>query len=201
MNTQGINLELLSELETPEYHDYFVASQLNKGFSFQMRALRAKQDLTQKGLAELAGTKQSVISRIETNGVTNLSVKSLLKLASAFNLGLVLRFVSLEHLLDWTNPISLEELAPKKSSDVINSLRKPAKNESVERKPAPQTISAKIFQSPIIEGFERLPKPKQSELNSNVFSASKADTDELSRYRESTAELRQSGYKNVAMGK
>jgi transcriptional regulator with XRE-family HTH domain len=123
MNTQDINLELLSELEIPKYHDYFVASQLNKGFSFQMRALRANQDLTQKGLAELAGTKQSVISRTETNGVSNLSVKTLLKLASAFNVGLVLRFVSLEHLLDWKNPISLEELAPKKSKDILEKIK------------------------------------------------------------------------------
>lgn len=123
MNIQDINLELLSELEIPKYHDYFVASQLNKGFSFQMRALRANQDLTQKGLAELAGTKQSVISRTETNGLSNLSVKTLLKLASAFNVGLVLRFVSLDHLLDWKNPISLEELAPKKSKDILEKIK------------------------------------------------------------------------------
>ncbi len=119
MNTMDINLELLIELKTPLYHDYFVASQLNKGFSFQMRALRDSQNLTQKDLAELADTKQSVISRIETNGVSNLSVKTLLKLASAFNVGLVLRFVSLEHLLDWKKPISLEELAPQKSEAIL----------------------------------------------------------------------------------
>jgi transcriptional regulator with XRE-family HTH domain len=130
MNTQDINLELLSELEIPKYHDYFVASQLNKGFSFQMRALRASQELTQGDLAGLAKTKQSVISRIETNGVSNLSVKSLLKLASAFNVGLVLRFVSLEHLLDWKNPISLEELAPQKSEVVLQNLKKAAKQKT-----------------------------------------------------------------------
>lgn len=192
MNIQGINLELLSELEIPEYHDYFVASQLNKGFSFQMRALRSSQDLTQKQLAELSGTKQSVISRTETNGVSNLSVKTLLKLASAFNVGLVLRFVSLEHLLDWKNPISLEELAPKKSTDVIDSLKKAVKNKVSENKPTKTTTATKIYKFPVKKVFEPLPKPKQTELPFGLFPVPNDRAEQLTKFRQPTNQLRPS---------
>lgn len=157
MNTQDINLELLSELEIPEYHDYFVASQLNKGFSFQMRALRNNQNLTQKSLAELANTKQSVISRIESNGVSSLSVKSLLKLASAFNVGLVLRFVSLEHLLDWKIPISLEELAPQKSAGILKTVREKRGESSFKK----TQNKAKPYKFELIQGNNE-PKLQQS---------------------------------------
>lgn len=53
--------------------------------------LRIENDLTQKQLAQLIGTKQSAISRIE-NGSYNPSIEFIEKIASAFNKKLIVKF-------------------------------------------------------------------------------------------------------------
>ncbi len=54
---------------------------------------RVKKDITQKTLAERMGTKQSVISRLES-GNANPSIAVLQKLAKALNLHLEIKFIS-----------------------------------------------------------------------------------------------------------
>ena len=53
---------------------------------------RAEHNLTQKELSELTGITQSDLSKIE-NGNANPSIKTLQKLAKAFNKKLVIRFM------------------------------------------------------------------------------------------------------------
>ena len=55
---------------------------------------RAQQGITQKDLAEKIGTKQSVISRLES-GNANPSIAFLQKLAAALNTKLEIKFSSL----------------------------------------------------------------------------------------------------------
>lgn len=54
---------------------------------------RRKKDVTQEELAEKIGTKQSVISRLES-GRANPSVGFLKKLAQALNTNLEIRFIA-----------------------------------------------------------------------------------------------------------
>lgn len=54
---------------------------------------RVKKDITQKTLAERMGTKQSVISRLES-GNANPSIAFLQKLAKALNSHLEIKFTS-----------------------------------------------------------------------------------------------------------
>src|SRR5271157_2965207 len=44
----------------------FVSSQIDKGIAYQIRALRDRQDLSQKELAEAVGMNQNAISRLES---------------------------------------------------------------------------------------------------------------------------------------
>jgi ribosome-binding protein aMBF1 (putative translation factor) len=59
----------------------------------QVYALRQQMGLTQKQLADLIGTTQSVISRLESTDYENERIETLQKLASALHCTLEVKFV------------------------------------------------------------------------------------------------------------
>jgi transcriptional regulator with XRE-family HTH domain len=101
---------LIEQLKDKEYRDAFVSAHINVGIPFQIRALRDKAPWTQKELAENAGMKQSWISKIENPGYSGFSLKTLLKLASVFDVGLVVRFVPISELVEWELNLSNNSL-------------------------------------------------------------------------------------------
>ena len=110
MNTSGRKERLRNALSDKEYRDAFVAAQANVGIPFQIRALREREPWTQKEFAEKAGMKQSWISKIENPGYSGFSLKTLLKLASVFDVGLVVRFVPIGQLVEWELNLSNNSL-------------------------------------------------------------------------------------------
>ncbi|HHY13301.1 MAG TPA: helix-turn-helix transcriptional regulator [Thermoanaerobacterales bacterium] len=78
-----INKENISELQTNELH-YNLLRELIK--------CRHERNLTQKELAEIIGTKQSAISRLES-GKLNPSVKFLQKVANALNVKIDIKII------------------------------------------------------------------------------------------------------------
>lgn len=64
--------------------------------AFQIINLREKANLTQKELAELVGTKQSNIARIESADYTGYTWKTLEKITKALKARLEIRIVPLE---------------------------------------------------------------------------------------------------------
>ncbi len=123
MNTRIINSKLFSKLTDKEYRRLFIASQINKGIPFQIRALRAAREMKQSDLAELAETTQTVISRIENKGASNLTVQTLVKLAEAFDVALVVRFEPIDKLIEWVDDLSPEKLSPEPSDKILAELR------------------------------------------------------------------------------
>jgi transcriptional regulator with XRE-family HTH domain len=97
VNTQS---SLATELKDKQYRDAFVASQIRIGLPMQCRALRESREWTQPQLAEAAGMSQPRISEIERPGERKLNLETLLRLASAFDVGLQVRFVSFSRLVD-----------------------------------------------------------------------------------------------------
>src|SRR5215510_982255 len=127
MNTKAIsskikNSPLLSKLADRKYRNLFIASQVNKGIPYQLRALRATRGMTQTDLAERAGTTQTVISRIENTGAGNLSVKTLLKLAEAFDVALVVRFEPIDRFIAWLDKFSPDDISFETSEAILKSL-------------------------------------------------------------------------------
>ncbi|MFZ5933028.1 MAG: helix-turn-helix domain-containing protein [Patescibacteria group bacterium] len=87
------NIDLKEKLQDPEFRKEF--EKLQPEFEL-IRALvdaRAKKGITQKILAKKMGTKQSVISRLES-GRANPTLAFLKKLATALNTRLEIRFTS-----------------------------------------------------------------------------------------------------------
>lgn len=123
--------EAFQKLKDPKRRRRFIANQIKNGFAFQVRALRKARDLTQQQLASDADTTQALISRLEKSGAGNMSVKTLQKIADAFDVALVVRFEPIDRLLDWVNDLSPSAMAPAKSSDVLAAMEKAALRESV----------------------------------------------------------------------
>jgi transcriptional regulator with XRE-family HTH domain len=98
--------ELTEKLTEPEYRAAFVESEIRRGLPFQIRAIREARGWNQRKLGEAAGIKQSNISRIENKRGSFLDFKTLLKLAEAFDVALVVKFVPFSELEEWvTRPL------------------------------------------------------------------------------------------------
>ena len=90
---------LLSELSDKSYRDAYVAAQLQIGLPFQIKALRSAREWSQGELAHRAGMAQPRISEIEKPGERSLNIETLLRLASAFDCALEVKFVPFSQLV------------------------------------------------------------------------------------------------------
>lgn len=73
----------------------FVEAEALTGLAHQIRVLRHQRQWTQAQLARHLGTTQAAISRLEDADYGKYSVRTLLDLAHAFDVGLCLRFQSI----------------------------------------------------------------------------------------------------------
>jgi transcriptional regulator with XRE-family HTH domain len=122
MNIPITTSKLFKELKDKEYRDLYVEALVDEGIPHQLRALRAARKFSQVELANLIDTKQAVISRIESKGAATLSIKTLLALASALDVALVVRFEPIDRVLTHMANLSPDDLAPKPSGKILASM-------------------------------------------------------------------------------
>ena len=91
--------KLWRKLRNKAYRDGYTEAQLSIEIPFQVRALRKARGWTQAQLAERCGIPQARISHIEQPGRDPLSLRTLYRLASAFDVGLLVQFVSFSELV------------------------------------------------------------------------------------------------------
>lgn len=104
------------------HRDAFVASQINVGLPFQIRALRKQRNLNQQELATLAGMLQPRISAMEQVGGGQLNLDTLRKLAAAFDVGLLVKFVAFSELTKWSNDFSPDDFSvPSFDQELMNN--------------------------------------------------------------------------------
>lgn len=85
----------ISRLQRKEFRDAFVRSHLTHGLAHQIRTLRTQRGWTQGELAAKLGLKQqSAVARLEDPSYGRLSIATLLKLSSVFDVALSVRFLS-----------------------------------------------------------------------------------------------------------
>lgn len=95
-------------LESKKSRDAYTRAVVNLLVPAQIKALRQKENLTQTGLAKLADMLQSRISAMEKPGAT-LNVETLIRVASAFKVGLKIEFVPFSTMLNWENSFNLSD--------------------------------------------------------------------------------------------
>ena len=87
----------------------YLRSKITVNLSAQIRALRIKQQITQTELASKAEMKQSRISAMERPGAVKFNIETLIRLAAAFRVGLIVKFVPYSEVLNWENAFSQDE--------------------------------------------------------------------------------------------
>jgi transcriptional regulator with XRE-family HTH domain len=83
---------LLKRFRSPKYRHVYVDEFTDAYIATQIKVLREQRNLRQQDLADLAGMRQSQISDLEDVNNRGWKVRTLKKLAKAFDLVLVVRF-------------------------------------------------------------------------------------------------------------
>ena len=87
-----ISETLRLDLRNPEFSEGYAESFLDTFVATQIKVLREQLGLTQAQLAEKLGTKQTVVSRIESAGYAAWNIGTLKKLARVFRVRLHVSF-------------------------------------------------------------------------------------------------------------
>lgn len=110
MNKIERKKNLINRLKNKEYRDAFVSEHIDTGIPFQIKALRNQRQWTQQDLAKHTGMKQARISKLEDPNYSRFTLATLKKLSSAFDVGLVVRYVPISELVEWELNLSPESL-------------------------------------------------------------------------------------------
>ena len=111
MSMNIIKSQLIESFKNKEARDLFVSQNTGTIISAQVFSMRDKREWTQEELAQRVDMAQARISVLENPNYENFSIKTLKRLASAFDVGLMVRFVSFGELADWVSNLSPEDLA------------------------------------------------------------------------------------------
>ncbi len=103
--------QIVESLHDKEYRDAFVSEEIDTGLPFQIRALRNERGWSQKELAERVGMAQEGVSRLESLNYGKFTLTTLKRLASAFDVALVVRFEPFSSLVNWVADLSPDDLA------------------------------------------------------------------------------------------
>jgi transcriptional regulator with XRE-family HTH domain len=117
--------KLLERLKSKEYRDAYVAEHVKRGISYQIRALRDQRQWSQSDLSQKLGKAQSVVSRIEDPNYGKFTVQTLLEVAAAFDVALLVRFAPISEMLDIVRDVSPAalEVAPYQGDQMKDSIQ------------------------------------------------------------------------------
>ena len=100
--------KLAAKLRNPAYRKAFVASQINIGIPFQIRALMKTRGWTQEKLAERTGMLQPRISAMLKPGKVRPNIETLRRIAEAFDCALLVKFAPFSELALWSESFDPE---------------------------------------------------------------------------------------------
>ena len=87
----------------------YIRSKLSVLLPAQIRSLRLRREMKQAKLGIEAQMKQGRISILERIGEVSFSIETLIKLAAAFRVGLMVKFVPMSEMLAWENSFMPDE--------------------------------------------------------------------------------------------
>jgi transcriptional regulator with XRE-family HTH domain len=126
--------QLIREFRDKEYRDSFVAEHIYGRLALKIRALREARGLSQKELGDKIGVAQTWVSKLEDPNYGKLTLSTLLRLASAFDVGIEVDFAPFRKVLDdalaltthsWRVPSFDEEFAISYSPVEVSIVKMP----------------------------------------------------------------------------
>jgi transcriptional regulator with XRE-family HTH domain len=115
--------KFLRSMPTKEARDAFVAARVAAAIGLRIFNMRKKQNWSQEDLAQKAGMKQARISVLEQADYENFSFSTLRRIAAAFDVAVIIDFVSFPDFLKWSDGFTPRSIIPESYSD---SLLRPA---------------------------------------------------------------------------
>ena len=116
---------LLEKLTDKEYRDAFISEEIDVGLPMQLRSMRDSRGWKQQYVAEKTGTKQPRFSLMEKAGYGNFSLNTLKKLASLFDVGLIVSFVPWGEMIDFIEAMTSARLNAMGFADEYPRLLRP----------------------------------------------------------------------------
>lgn len=110
--TFSISREFSDELLDEEFRYAYMAAQLRARISVEMKAMRANEGWSQADLGEVLDTPQPVISRMEKRDGPPPAFQTLLSIARAYGVGLIIDFVPYVEWLRRTADLSPANTTP-----------------------------------------------------------------------------------------
>ena len=106
-----ISDKVISRLVDKDYRDSFVESRVRNLIAYQIKALRDHRGLSQAEFGNLLGGKpQSAVSRLEDPDYGRMGVSTLLEVATACDVALIVRFANYPDFLAAMSDVSPEGL-------------------------------------------------------------------------------------------
>lgn len=96
--------------ESKKYRDHLTQAESGNRVSFQIKSMLEDRGWSQQEIVRRSGIPQPVMSKY-MNGYDAYSIKTLLKLASAFDVHLVVGFEPYSNLVDWMADMTPQSLA------------------------------------------------------------------------------------------
>lgn len=106
-----VKRNLWEKFKSKKFRDAFADAHIGTNIASQIVAMREKKPWTQVELANKTGMAQARISVLEDPNYEKLTISTLKRLAKAFDVALIVRFVPFSELLDWVVNISPDKLA------------------------------------------------------------------------------------------
>lgn len=103
--------QLWESLKSKGYREAF-SSDVGTGIAFQVRLMREDREWTQEQLGVKTGKAQPTIAQLEHPDYGRFSLDSLKRLANAFDVALMVRFVPFSELVDWMVGLTPEKQTP-----------------------------------------------------------------------------------------
>ena len=143
-------LKLLAKLRNKEYRDAYVEEKVTTSLPFQIRALREQREWSQAELGNQAEMRQNAVSRLEDAESGTPSISTLLRLARAFDVALLVKFVPFTKLLSEFSDVSSEALAVSTFDHELPELDRAATSDEVfaalqPSSQAPNVVSMTAF--------------------------------------------------------
>ena len=135
--------KVAEKLKDLAYRKAYIASQINIGIPFQIRALMKARGWTQETLAEKTGMLQPRISGLMKPGKTRPNIETLRRVAEAFDCALIVRFAPFSELARWAEDFEPDSFNVPAFSDDVGF---------IERKSATSDKSTAILSGPMAVG-------------------------------------------------
>lgn len=103
--------DIWKKMNKKGFRDAYACAHIDQGIAYQIAAIRKQRGWSQKDLSERLDMKsQSAVARMEDPSYGKISIATLKKLASAFDVALSIRFIPFTKLIDDRSDLSEESM-------------------------------------------------------------------------------------------